>query len=292
MATFSIEPNERVPFRVRFADEHLVIVEKPAGVPSQPGRGHVHDTLLNAAFAHHGPRLQQLGRARDFGLLHRLDRQTSGLLVMALNAAAYDGLRGQFEARAVRKYYWALVKGELRTPQGVIRKPILETGGAAGDDDGAGHRPKQARISSAGKAAVTAYRVIQSSSGAALLECRPVTGRLHQVRIHLAAIHHPILGDDVYARGAIRAASPRLALHAHRLVVTHPVTEARIDVRTAWPRDLRGVLKRLGLDEPARDGPERSAPGRVEGGHEVERDGVGDEDAAVGGGPDGPVGDE
>lgn len=287
MATFSIEPNERVTFRIRHEDAHLVVVEKPAGVATQPGRGHARDTLMNGLFAMAGPRLQKLGRARDFGLLHRLDRQTSGLVVIALDAAAYDAMRLQFASRAVRKFYWAIVKGEPRTARGVIRKPILETGG--GDDEAptAAHRPKVARISSAGKPAVTAYRVIQAASGASLLECRPVTGRLHQVRIHLAAIHHPILGDEVYARGAVSKAAPRLALHAHRLAFTHPETGSAIDIRTSWPRDLRGLLKRLGLAAPTA-GASPGMAGPVEGGHELNGDGIGEEDPAVGEGPDGP----
>lgn len=287
MATFSIEPSERVPFRIRFEDEHLLVVEKPAGVPTQPGRGHSTDTLMNGVFARHGPRLQKLGKARDFGLLHRLDRQTSGLVVIGIEPASYDALREQFAARAVRKFYWALVKGEPRTPQGVIRKPILETGGGDGDPADAMHRPKRARISPAGKPAVTAYRVLQSASGASLLECRPVTGRLHQVRIHLAAVHHPILGDDVYARGPARDVAPRLALHAHRLAFTHPVTGATIDIRMGWPRDLRATLNRLGLAIPAASAP--SGPGPVDRRHEIDGDAVGDEDAPVGEGPDGPV---
>lgn len=286
MATFSIEPNERVPFRIRYEDDHLLIVEKPAGVPTQPGRGHTHDTLMNGVFAKVGPKLQKLGRARDFGLLHRLDRQTSGLVVIALDAPTYDALREQFAARGVKKYYWAVVKGEPRAVQGVVRKPILETGGGEGEDTGAVHRPKQARISSAGKPSITAYRVLQSASGVSLLECRPVTGRLHQVRIHLAAVHHPILGDDVYARGVIRGASPRLALHAHRLAFTHPVTGAAIDIRTGWPRDLRAMLKRFAITPPGA-GP-GSAGGPVERGHEIDGDGIGEKDAAVGEGPDGP----
>lgn len=296
MATFSVEPNDRVKFIIRFEDDDLMVVEKAAGVPTQPGRGHRHDTLLNAAFARAGQRLQNLGKARDFGLLHRLDKPTSGLVVIATSARAYDGLREKFASREVRKFYWAVVKGEPRADRGVINKPILESGG--GDDDDAGpRRAKTARINPAGKPAVTAYRVVQTGIGASLLECRPLTGRLHQVRIHLAAVHCPILGDDVYARDAVRAASPRLALHAHRLAFDHPVTGAAIDIRTAWPRDLRGLLKRFGLRTPgamdasvtskdAAAGEAGTKPasdsGAVEGLHELQGDGVGDEDPGVG----------
>lgn len=286
MAKFSVEPNPKVPFAIRHEDEDLVVVEKSAGVPTQPGRGHLHDTLLNAAFDRYGTRLQNLGKARDFGLLHRLDRPTSGLVVIALSAKAYDAMRERFASRDVRKFYWAVVKGEPRAASGVIRKPILEVGGDGGDADAGPRAPKRAKISSAGKPSVTAYRVLEKSPAASLLECRPVTGRLHQVRVHLAAVHCPILGDDVYADRGVTGAAPRLALHAHRMAFTHPITGEAIDIRTGWPGDLKGLLKRLGLTAPTRGAPRANADsagaGLVEGGHELDGDAVGEEDPLIG----------
>ena len=119
-----------------------------ARTPTQPGKGHERDTLLNGLFAAFGPQLQNLGRARDFGLLHRLDRQTSGLLIVGLRPRSYDALRGQFEKRAIKKFYWALASRTPKKPSGVIRRPILEEA----------DEKKTARISSAGKPSVTAYR--------------------------------------------------------------------------------------------------------------------------------------
>lgn len=262
--TFSIAPNPGVRFRIRHEDRDIVVADKPAGVVSQPGRGHESDALLNGLFASHGPRLQQLGRERDFGLLHRLDKPTSGLLVVALTRGAYDALRSAFERRGIRKYYWAVTARAPARPAGVIRRPILEEGG----DESGRRAPRTARVSSAGKPALTAYRVIDANDRGALVECRPVTGRMHQVRLHLASIRCPILGDADHAPAWASSASPRLALHAHRLVFAHPVTGATIDVRSPMPRDMRAVLRRLGLSP--------------RGGHEVGGDAVGEEDPGLG----------
>ncbi len=241
-----IEPNPRVTYRVLHADDHLMIVEKPAGVVTAPGVGHQHDTLLNGLYATHGDRLRQLGVARDHGLVHRLDQGTSGVLAVALSRDAYDGLRAQFETRAVRKFYWAVTMKAPRDPEGVIRQPIDEV--LTRKDKYTSERT--ARPSSSGKPALTAYRVLAESELGALIEARPVTGRLHQIRVHLSMIGAPVLGDPVYGSHRSRGASARLALHAHRLALTHPVTGDELDLRTLFPRDLRGLLKRLGLPRP------------------------------------------
>jgi RluA family pseudouridine synthase len=236
---------------------------------TQPGKGHERDSLLNGLFARYGAQLQNLGRARDFGLLHRLDRQTSGLLIVALRPRAYDALREAFATRTVRKYYWAVTAKTPRKESGVIRKPILE------ETD----EKKLARIAPAGKPAVTAYRVVSRSTvrgiEAAVVECRPVTGRLHQVRVHLDAIGCTILGDELYGSKAVKAAAPRLALHAHRVAFTHPLTGAKIDVRSPWPLELRRLLNRLSLPAPSEA---VSADDR----HEVPGDGVGDQEPGIG----------
>ncbi|MCC5823282.1 MAG: RluA family pseudouridine synthase [Phycisphaerales bacterium] len=242
----NIEPNPRVTFRTLHEDEHLLIVEKMAGTVTVPGVGHQHDTLLNGLYEKWGERLRQLGLARDHGLVHRLDQGTSGVLAVALTHAAYDGLRAAFEQREVRKYYWAVTLKAPREPEGVVRQPIEEV-----------LRRKNrytseriARPSASGKSALTAYRVLQASELGALIEARPVTGRLHQIRVHMDLIGAPVLGDPVYGPHRSRGASKRLALHAHRLSLAHPVTGETLDVRTAFPKDLRGLLKRLELSRP------------------------------------------
>jgi 23S rRNA pseudouridine1911/1915/1917 synthase len=247
MATFTIEPNERVTFKVRYEDDDVVVVNKPAHVVTLPGLGRDIDSLLNGLFARYGAKLQNLGKSRDFGLLHRLDKDTSGLVILALRPRAYDRLREIFEQREVGKYYWALAKGRPKCDSGVIRKPILEFEGKSGKDP---RTKKLARISSAGKPAVTAWRVLDSGVAASLLECRAVTGRLHQLRVHLDSIGCPILGDDLYGPASVRTASPRLGLHAHRVNFPHPATGEKVDVRSPWPADLKSVLKRLGLERP------------------------------------------
>ncbi|MFG0285138.1 MAG: RluA family pseudouridine synthase [Phycisphaerales bacterium JB039] len=236
----SVEPNERLTYGVAYEDDVLVVVEKPARRATQPGKGHATDTLLNALFARYGAQLQNLGAARDFGLLHRLDREASGLLVVALTAAAYDALRAQFEERTVGKFYWAVTRRAPAKPEGVINRPIAEVTG----------RMKTAKISPTGKPSVTAYRTLEASDSAALLECRPATGRLHQIRVHLASIGCAILGDTIYAPAAARGVAPRLALHAHRLTFAHPLTGAPVDARCGWPRDLGPLLKRMNLHKP------------------------------------------
>ncbi len=260
-----------------------MVVLKPAGLVTQPGAGHERDSLLNGLFARHGAALQKLGSVRDYGLLHRLDRETSGLLVVALRPASYDALRKGFEARRVGKYYWAVGYGTPRTQTGVVRLPLNEV--QARPEGRASPRAptmKLSKVSRAGKPAVTAYRVLSSGKGASLLECRTLTGRLHQVRVHLAAIGCPILADGLYSPPALHSLSPRLALHAHRLVLPHP-DGRRLDCRSGWPADLRNVLKRFELTRP--EGSDRAvflAPGPVESAEELDDHGVGDEHSSVG----------
>jgi 23S rRNA pseudouridine1911/1915/1917 synthase len=250
LGNLTIEPNENVTFKVRYEDEDVVVVNKPARVVTLPGLGHEKDSLLNGLFAKYGPKLQNLGKSRDFGLLHRLDRDTSGLVILALRAQAYDRLREIFEQREVGKYYWAVVRGRPKGNSGVIKRPIAEYEGKTGNDP---RVKKLARISSAGKPAVTAYRLLEASAVGSVLECRAVTGRLHQIRVHLESISCPIFGDEFYGPAGIRGAAPRLALHAHRVVFPHPVTRAKVDVQSPWPSDLKGLLKRLGLRRPDLD---------------------------------------
>lgn len=243
MSTYSVEPNERVTYKLYHADDDLLVVGKPPHVPSQPGKGHESDTLLNALFATYGQQLQNLGASRDFGLLHRLDLEASGLLIVGLRTRAYDALREQFLERTIKKFYWAVCARAPKQPNGVIKLAIAERGGTR-------DTPKTAFVNSAGKPAVTAYRVLDSNELGALVEARPVTGRLHQVRVHLDAIGSTILGDDFYGPKSLRAGSSRLALHAHRLVFTHPTTGQEMDMKTVWPQDLRKLLHRLKLKRP------------------------------------------
>ncbi len=241
-----VAANPRVTFSVVYEDPHLLVVEKRARLVTAPGVGHQDDTLLNGLMAVYGKQLGNLGAARDWGLVHRLDKDTSGLLVVSLDAQAYDALRLAFAQREVRKFYWAVCRRAPNKPQGVIKRPIIEETKRKDRYTST----KSARIGTSGKAALTAYRTLEVSPSAALIEARPVTGRLHQVRVHLDSIGATVLGDPVYGPKMVRNASPRLALHAHRICFDHPVTGEPVDVSSAFPRDLRPMLKRMLLSRP------------------------------------------
>lgn len=250
MPTLSIEPNPRVTFRIVHQDEHLLIADKRSGLVTQPGVAHHHDTLLNGLFASFGPALQNLGEKRDFGLIHRLDKETSGLLVVALTTSAHERLDQMIRARRIAKFYWAVVRQPPGEPTGVIRLAIAEQVRNV-------NRYAQERIAvivrgatADAKPALTAYRLLDASPHAALLEARPITGRLHQIRVHLDAIGCTVLGDPRYGPKHARALSPRLALHAHRLRFDHPITGQPVDAQSPMPSELRRVLRQLKLAIP------------------------------------------
>lgn len=277
----SVEPNPRVAFRVVHEGHGLIVVDKPAGLVTQPGVGHQHDTLLNGLFARYGDRLGALGPQRDFGLVHRLDRGTSGLVAVALDAAAYDALRAAFEARLVRKFYWALTHKAPNQPAGVIRRPIEEVKTRKDRYTSRLH----ARISPAGRPALTAYRVIHAGDTAALIEARPVTGRLHQVRVHLASVGAGILGDELYGPRRTSHAAPRLALHAWRLVLPPDLdggSAGPLDLRSPMPRDLRRLLRLHEIEPPSASRRAASAAAALDSApeavHEPGGDAVGEDD--------------
>jgi len=255
VAPVPIESNDRVSFAVLHEDDRVAVVAKPPRVVSTPGVGHQTDTLLNGLMARWGDRLTNLGASRSWGLLHRLDKETSGALLVAFDVAAYAALREQFESRQMRKFYWAVVKGAPKRAKGVVKLPIAERVRKAGKYT----QVRTGRIATkhdpAGRPAVTAYRTLAVGQGASLVECRAVTGRLHQIRLHMDAIGCAVLGDDTYGPELVRGAAPRLALHAHRIACAHP-DGGTLDVRTPWPRDLRNVLRRAELPRPDLGGPE------------------------------------
>ena len=247
----SVPPNPRVRCRVVHEDPDFLVIAKSAGVVTQPGVGHTRDTLLNFVFASHGQALQQLGKVRDFGLLHRLDRPTSGLVLVGLTHAGYDGLRAQFEAREIEKTYVALVHGAPRPPKGTLNKKIREV-----RRDGR----KRAMLGEhrAAKTAQTAYQTLATGRGTALLECRPKTGRLHQIRAHLADIRHPVVGDfdyglrDVRDRAFSRATRKAIFLHAGALRFRHPTAARQVSVTEPLPAEHRAFLDEVDIQPPRR----------------------------------------
>jgi len=228
---------------VVYEDGDLLIVDKPAGLVVHPSAGHADGTLVNALLGRHGASFGGIAGVRRPGIVHRLDRDTSGLLIVARHDVAQASVMGQLKARRVKKTYLALVHGSVAAAVGRIEAPI-------GRDPG--HRTRMAVVSS-GRPATTGYRVRERFEGWTLLELDLVTGRTHQIRVHLAAIGHPIAGDPVYGTGTSRRgpeALERLFLHAWRLELTSPSSGRLIRAEAPLPPDLEQVLG--GLRAPSR----------------------------------------
>ena len=246
----SVPPNPGVRARTIHADDDFIVVCKPAGLVTQPGKGHARDALLNGLFATHGKQLQNLGKARDFGLLHRLDRPTSGLVLVGLTHRGYDGLRAQFEARSLKKTYLALLRGSPRPARGTVDLPIaaVRRGGLKVARLGRGRGAKQA---------VTDYQVVARAAGVSLVECQPRTGRLHQIRAHMAHLSCAVVGDREYGPrddldGEFRRACGKrsIFLHAGGLQFDHPVTGRRLTVQAPLPDQLLAFLDQKGVACP------------------------------------------
>ena len=233
------EPDPAVGVAVVHADDDVVVVDKPPGLVVHPGAGNPGGTLVNGLLARF-PDLRTAGAGDPSrpGIVHRLDKGTSGLLVVARNASAYASLVSQLKARAVDRRYLALVRGTVEAPSGLVEAPI---GRAASD-------PTRMTVSARGRPARTVYEVRErftAPAEATLVECRLETGRTHQIRVHLAAIGHPVVGDRRYggARGDLPA--PRPFLHAYRLGFDHPANGERLELRSPLPDDLEELRGRL-----------------------------------------------
>ena len=223
---------EPIPLEILFEDNDLIVVNKPPGLVVHPGAGHREHTLVNALL-NHCATLSGIGGKERPGIVHRLDKETSGCLVVAKNDAAHRELSRQFAARTVEKLYLALVAGKLRKPAGVIeekigRHPL--------------HRKRMSATTLRGRAAKTEYRVVRSSERASLVECRLHSGRTHQIRVHLHHLRHPVLGDKVYAPGLARN-FPRQMLHAWKLGFRHPRTEEWNSFEAPLPDDFAAAVK-------------------------------------------------
>jgi len=221
---------EDIPLEIVFEDAALLVVNKPAGLVVHPGSGNWHGTLLNALLKH-APALAAIPRA---GIVHRLDKDTSGLLVVAKTLAAQAELARQLQARSVTREYRAVVHGRIAR-DGSIEAPIGR------------HPVKRTRmaVTARGRHAVTHYRVIGRYANATLLRCRLETGRTHQIRVHLSALGHPLIGDPAYGKRNAAPAFPRQALHAERLALRHPQSRRAVSWRAAPPADLQRLIKAL-----------------------------------------------
>ena len=231
-----------IPLVVAFEDEHLIVVDKPAGLVVHPACGNPDGTLVNALLHHCGGSLSGIGGVARPGIVHRIDKDTSGLMVAAKTDRAHEGLAKQFAAHSIDRRYRAIVAGHPAPPAGSVDAPLARSP----------QNRKKVAIVQGGKRAVTHFRTVERLRDAALVECRLETGRTHQVRVHMASIGHGLLGDPVYGRtkqahkGVLeRLSFHRQALHAARLGFIHPVTGIDVSLESAMPADMQELFSHL-----------------------------------------------
>ncbi|QIK95871.1 RluA family pseudouridine synthase [Sphingomonas sp. HDW15A] len=235
-----------IPLKIVFEDEHLLVIDKPAGLVVHPAAGNRDGTLVNALLHHCAGQLSGIGGVARPGIVHRIDKDTSGLLVVAKTDTAHEGLARQFAAHSIGRRYLAIVRGVPTSAGGTIDASLARS---------SQNRKKIAIVPEGrGKRAVTHWKLLRALKQAALVECRLETGRTHQVRVHMASIGHPLLGDPVYGSGKsghrelLNALDfRRQALHAEGLEFTHPVTKVRLSFESALPPDMQELFNRLGV---------------------------------------------
>ncbi len=232
---------EPIPLSFYYIDDYIAIVEKPAGMVVYPSLGHDSGTLLNG-LCYHSKKLATVGLPLRPGIVHRLDKDTSGIMVIALDDIAYYDLIEQFRHRTVNRRYLAIIHGSPRHDYGEVAYPI---GRSKGD------RKKMSIKTNRGKDALTTWRVLRRYNNASLIELKLGTGRTHQIRVHMAAIGHPVLGDRVYGskgliqRGSITYPVRRQMLHAATLGIVHPITRQYLEFQSEMPLDMSECLKVL-----------------------------------------------
>ena len=233
-----------IPLVIAYEDEHLIVIDKPAGLVVHPAAGNHDGTLVNALLHHCRGQLSGIGGVARPGIVHRIDKDTSGLLVVAKSDAAHVGLAKQFADHSIERAYLAVTSGHPVPPAGTIRGNIARS---------STNRKKMALVGvGRGKPAVTHYRTLEVLSGAALVECRLETGRTHQLRVHLASIGHALLGDPVYGRAPAKLRPlltslgfQRQALHAAELGFIHPVSGEHLRFVKELPADMKHLLIEL-----------------------------------------------
>jgi 23S rRNA pseudouridine1911/1915/1917 synthase len=242
--TYSFIPPAAIPLEVPavamalgivYEDADIVVIDKPAGMTVHPAPGHAEDTLVNALLAHCGASLSGIGGVLRPGIVHRIDKDTSGLLVVAKCDAAHQALAAQLLDRSLKREYRAIVRGIPLPPAGRIEGLIGRS---------PHHRQKMALVARQGKNAVTHYRLLEHFGKASLIECRLETGRTHQIRVHMSHIHHPLLGDKLYG-GNVASLFHRQALHACRLRLIHPRSGEEMTFDAPLPEDMQTLLKTL-----------------------------------------------
>ena len=246
-ATPAAAAAQEIPLVIVFEDEHLLVVDKPAGMVVHPAAGNPDGTLVNALLHHCRGQLSGVGGVARPGIVHRIDKDTSGLLVVAKSDAAHEGLARQFAAHSLERAYLAVCNGHPKPPSGTIS-------GRIGRSDA--NRKKMALLANEslrGKHAVTHYKVLRELEGCSLVECRLETGRTHQVRVHLSSIGHALVGDPLYGRpnSQVREVLKRLnfhrqALHAATLGFIHPVTGDQLRFTSDLPPDMEELIDETG----------------------------------------------
>ena len=237
---------QAIPLTIVFEDEHLLVVDKPAGLVVHPAAGNFDGTLVNALLHHCAGQLSGIGGVARPGIVHRIDKDTSGLLVVAKTDVAHEGLAKQFAAHSMDRRYLAIVSGMPKAPSGTVDAALARS---------ATNRKKIAIVEAGrGKRAVTHWKRLKPLGEAALVECRLETGRTHQVRVHMASIGHPLLGDPVYGRSGKTHGKllkelqfHRQALHATELGFIHPVTKGRLSFTSPMPPDMQELMAALGV---------------------------------------------
>lgn len=237
------EPQD-IALEIVFEDEHLIVVDKPAGMVVHPAAGNFDGTLVNALLHHCAGRLSGIGGVARPGIVHRIDKDTSGLIVAAKTDVAHEGLSAQFARHSIDRRYQAIAAGVPNPPAGSVDAPLARS---------PANRQKMAIVAAGrGKRAVTHYRLLRAFRDASLVECRLETGRTHQVRVHMASIGHPLLGDPVYGRNRSahrellkRLGFARQALHAAELGFVHPVSKENLSFKSDVPSDMQELLSAL-----------------------------------------------
>src|SRR5581483_6816299 len=234
---------EEIPLEIIYEDKDLLVLNKPPGLVVHPAAGHDEHTLVNALLHHCAGELSGIGGVARPGIVHRLDKETSGCLVVAKNDATHLALAEQFAGRTMEKFYDAIVCGEISRDHGEIRAAIARH---------PSHRKRMAVTDGSGREAWTSYRVLERLRGATLVEAQLHTGRTHQIRVHFLHLGFPVAGDAVYGkRQNARLAessgysAPRQMLHARHLSFTHPVTKKKLTVEAPWPEDFQAAVKAL-----------------------------------------------
>lgn len=231
-----------IPLVIAYEDEHLIVIDKPAGLVVHPAAGNLDGTLVNALLHHCQGSLSGIGGVARPGIVHRIDKDTSGLLVVAKTDRAHEGLARQFKAHSVDRRYQAIVSGRVLIGGGSVDAPLARSP----------HNRKKVAIVASGKRAVTHWTLTKVLKDAALVECRLETGRTHQVRVHMASIGHPLVGDPVY--GKVRPSHRQMletigfrrqALHAARLGFIHPIQSNALSFDSEMPDDMQELFKQL-----------------------------------------------